>query len=114
MKSKTEREARAAMKKHRLRPIKEPLGLDGHTDAKFTQSDRELGELSYWAGDLFTDKRNYPPDTPVRDTYWHNEMTSFDLWMRIARAIRVHGLKIVDAEPEVRKAIKRTKKSWKI
>jgi len=95
--SRLEIEARQAMAKHDLSPIENPRGEDHHTDAEFTPEDREIAELAYWLGGLFIDKENYPYGTPIEKTYWYNEMTSLDIWARVARALRLHGLKIVNA-----------------
>ena len=96
--SRGEIEARQAMAKHGLRPIEAPMGHVHHTDAEFTSEDHEFAELAYWLGGLFIDKESYGAETPLKDTYWYNEMTSLDVWARVARALRVHGLKIVNAE----------------
>lgn len=92
-----ELKARAAMEKHGLHPADDPMGDDHHTDAPFTETDREFGELAFWLGGLFIDKESGPA-TLIRDSYWYKEMTSVDVWTRVARALRIHGLKIVDAD----------------
>ena len=97
-KSRAEIEARQAMTKLGLRPIENPMGDDHHTDAEFTPGDHEVAELAYWLGGLFIDKECYDPQTPLKDTYWYNEMSSLDVWARVARALRLHGLKIVNAK----------------
>lgn len=95
-----ETRARSAMTKHDLCQIADAMGDDHHTDAPFTQADREIGELAYWLGGLLIDQEVNDMNTPIRDTYWHNTMTSLDQWMRVARALRIHGLKIVNARGE--------------
>lgn len=95
MKSELEREARAAMAKHGLRPIEDQMGEDHHTDAPFVKADAELAELAYWLGGLFIDVRA-DPEKPLKDSYYYKEMTSLDVWKRVARALRVHGLMIVN------------------
>jgi hypothetical protein len=94
-KSAIEKYARAAMKKHQLFPLEKPMGDGHHTDAKFTREDEEIGELAYWLGHLFADKDNYFPGTK---TTWYLETSSSDIWMRVARALRVHGLKITNRD----------------
>ena len=94
--SDAEIKACAAMAKHGLSPIDDPLGDNHHTDAPFTQDDMEIGELAYWLGGIFVDKEGMDPDRPYRDSYFYKEMTSVDVWARVARALRIHGLKIVN------------------
>lgn len=94
--SQAEAEARAAMRRLGLHPADDPMGDDHHTDAPFVPQDDDSAELAYWLGGLFIDKE-CNPDKPHRETYFYNEMTSFDVWKRVARALRIHGLKIVDA-----------------
>lgn len=91
-----EEEARRCMAKHDLHPAKRSKGTDHHTDIPFTKEDEEIADLAYWLGGLFIDQEQYPIDTPIGQTYWYNEMTSVDVWKRVARALRIHGLKIVD------------------
>lgn len=98
MQSKTEIESRAAIAKHGLRPIAEPFGDCHHTELSFKPEDREVGELAYWLGDLFADKQ-CDPEKPHKDSYFYNEMSSQDIWTRVARALRIHGLKIVNVTP---------------
>lgn len=93
--SKIEIESRAAMAKFGLRPIDNPVGDNHHTDAPFTKEDGEMSELAYWLGGLFIDKEG-DPSAPLRESYFYNEMTSLDVWKRVARALRVHGLQIVN------------------
>jgi hypothetical protein len=97
MKNQIEADARYAMARHGLEPLAEPMGEDHHTDAAFTTEDHEIAELAYWLGGLFIDKEAIDPERPHKETYYYNEMSSFDVWMRVARALRVHGLKIVNA-----------------
>ena len=94
--SRLEIEARQAMAKLGLHPIEEVA--DHHTDAPFVAMDHDVAELAYWLGGLFIDKEFYDPTTPIKDTYWYNEMSSLDVWARVARALRIHGLKIVNAD----------------
>lgn len=91
-------EARQAMAKLGLHPLECPTGEDHHTDMPFTRADEDVAELAYWLGGLFIDKEHYALDTPIKDTYWYNEMSSLDIWKRVGRALRIHGLKIVDAK----------------
>lgn len=78
-----------------LRPINEPMGEDHHTDAPFSESDRQIGDaLAYFLGTLFA-------DVDGKDsTYWYSVRTSIDEWSRVARALRIHGLKIVTEPAE--------------
>lgn len=99
-----EKTAYAAMKKHSLRPIDSPMGDDHHTDAPFTREDEEVAELAYWLGGLFIDVQNQNPDSPYRESYFYKEMTSVDIWKRVARALRIHDLKIVNAVANLRLA----------
>lgn|GEM_PF-4944501 len=95
-----EKHSRECMAKHELRPIEDPMGDDHHTDAPFTREDEEIAELAYWLGGLFVDKQNYRPSDLIGATYYYQEMTSLDVWRRVARALRLHGLKIVNADPK--------------
>ena len=90
------KKADAAMAKHGLRPLDGPWEGMHHTDVNFTKEDREVGCLAYWLGDLFLDKENDDPDTKLKETYWYKEMNPLDTWTRVARALRLHGLKIVN------------------
>ena len=96
MQSKIERHAQRAMESRGLHPI-ESLDWRHHTETEFTKEDEEVAELAYWLGGLFIDKEDYDSSTPLGDTYWYKEMNSVDVWKRVARALRIHGLKIVDA-----------------
>lgn len=74
-----------------LDPAFAPMGEDHHTDAPFSDEDKEIGEaIAYFLGGLFIDVE-YDPD------YFYRKMTSEDAWTRVARALRVHGLKIASA-----------------
>jgi hypothetical protein len=95
MMSGLEKEALAAMAKHGLRPTDDPMGDYHHTGASFTTEDEEIAELAYWLGGLFIDKEG-DPDAPHKESYFYNEMTSIDIWKRVARALRIHGLKIAN------------------
>jgi hypothetical protein len=69
-----------------LHPLSHPLGdCSHHTDEPFTDEDKRTGEAVAWfLGDLFVDSRRHSP---------------FEQWSRIARALRIHGLAIVDRRP---------------
>lgn len=84
------------MTKHGLRPIENPTGADHHTDTAFTKEDEEVAELAFWLGGLFIDVQDNNLDAPLKESFWHKEMTSVDTWKRVTRALRVHGLKIVN------------------
>lgn len=75
-----------------LKPIPYPMGEDHHTDAPFSDNDRAIGDaLAYFLGTLFS-------DVDGKDSkYWYYERTSIDEWSRVARALRLHGLKICNA-----------------
>lgn len=76
-----------------LHPLYEPLGEDHHTDRPFTAQDREVGDaLAHFLGTLFADVDG------EGSRYWYHERTSVDEWSRVARALRIHGLKIADAK----------------
>jgi hypothetical protein len=82
-----------------LHPIPEPIGDDHHTDAPMTVADQEIGDaLAYFLGGLFIDKQEINCETPHKDTYYYNEMTSADVWGRVVRALRIHGLQISDVQ----------------
>ncbi len=77
-----------------LHPTPDPLGDSHHTDVPFTAADDAEGDaLAYFLGTLFADVGG----EGLR--YWYYKKTSFDEWRRVARALRIHGLKIVDAAP---------------
>jgi hypothetical protein len=82
-----------------LHPKLHPMGDDHHTDAKPTAEDQATGDaLSYFLGGLFCDKdEEIEPDSRYGDSYFYKGMTSVDVWTRVVRALRVHGLKITDA-----------------
>jgi hypothetical protein len=81
----------AKMERLGLHPFRYPMGDVHHTDVPFSDSDEEYGEVAWYLGGLFIDKEFTSP------CYFHYEMTSKDVWTRVARALRIHGLKIVDA-----------------
>lgn len=64
-----------------------PYGDSHHTDFDATAEDNAIGNaLAYFLGSLF-------PDESPR--YFYEERTSVDEWVRIARALRLHGLRMV-------------------
>jgi hypothetical protein len=85
------KDARKKCEEFSLHPKHEPLGDGHHTDVPFTEEDERLGQAIAWfLGGLFI-------DVGGKDSrYWYYEMTSQDQWRRVARALRVHGLKITD------------------
>ena len=87
-----------------INPVSHPLGENGfHTEKPFLESDRKIGEVCGWyMGDIFSDIDHH-------SDFMYREMTSQDTWTRIARALRIHGLKIVD-DPSFIKA--RDRNSW--
>lgn len=76
-----------------LRPRHRPMGDDHHTDAPFSDDDKQIGDaLAYFLGTLFA-------DIDGKDSrYWYYERTSADEWSRVARALRIHGLAIANCE----------------
>lgn len=65
-----------------IEPFDSPPGDMFHTDVPFTPADEALGDkLAWYMGDLFIDSMK---DAPVEQ------------WRRVARALRIHGLKIVN------------------
>ena len=74
-----------------LHPLLDPMEDSHHTDASFSDEDKVLGDaLAYFLGTLFADVEG------EKSRYWYYERTSTDEWSRVARALRIHGLKIVD------------------
>lgn len=91
------REAQAKCEVFGLHPKHDPMGDDHHTDAPFSSEDREIGDaLAWFLGGLFIDVEDRP-------NYMHQEMTSVDVWTRVARALRVHGLCIADLPKPINK-----------
>jgi hypothetical protein len=55
---------------------------DHHTDEPMRREDEEIGDkLSWYMGDLFIDSHRHSPR---------------EQWQRVARALRIHGLRIVN------------------
>lgn len=82
-----------------LNPIHRPMGNSHHTDAPFTEDDKATGhELAYSLGTLFADVQCQGDGKGgvVHSRYWYYERTSVDEWSRVVRALRIHGLKIVN------------------
>lgn len=81
-----------------IQPIKNPNGDQHHTEIEFQPGDVVVGStLAHDLGGLFIDKRSNP-DRPHRESYYWNEMSSFDVWTRVARALRFHGLTVVNLD----------------
>lgn len=77
-----------------LHPKSDPMGDDHHTDAPMLERDKAIGDaLAYFLGGLFVD---------TDERYFYHEMTSIDVWSRVARALRIHGLAISDEQPAQR------------
>lgn len=69
-----------------------------HTGIDFELDDALIGNaLAIEIGGLFVDK-GCNPDRPHRESYFYREMTSIDIWTRVARALRFHGLQIINKE----------------
>lgn len=86
-----------------LHPLHDPLGYGHHTDIPFVEEDKQIGDaLAYFLGSLFADVEGED------SRYWYYERTSVNEWSRVVRALRVHGLAIVDVKvlesqtPEIR------------
>lgn len=79
-----------------LNPKPWPNGDEHHTDFPFTEDDERISQLAHFLGGLFVDKMP-PMDDEAAHKYFDREMTSLDQWRRVARALRIHGLKIVNA-----------------
>lgn len=91
--NKYEQEAQAKCEPFGLHPKRHPMGDDHHTDAPFTDDDEKLGDaLAWFLGTLFSDVDG------ENSRYWYHERTSVDEWRRVARALRIHGLKIGDLQ----------------
>ena len=89
---KYEMEALARCEVFGLHPKRHPMGDDHHTDAPLSDEDMAIGDaLAWFLGGLFVDVEDKP-------RYMHEEMTSVDVWSRVARALRIHGLRITDLQ----------------
>ena len=74
-------------------PIEHPLGSSHHTEVPATDEDKRVGDaIAYFLGTLCGGL--YEPND-------FENMSSVDQWTVVARALRVHGLKIRDAEQAV-------------
>ncbi len=85
-----EKEADSRAASFGLHPKRHPLGDDHHTDIPLNDADKAIGDaLAWYLGGLFID---------VEDdrSYFYTKMTSVDAWSRVCRALRIHGLRIVD------------------
>lgn len=82
-------EARARCDALGVRPLAWPLGDGHHCDVPFSEEDKRVGQaLAYFLGTLFSDVDG------EGSPYWYYQRTSRDEWSRVARALRIHGLKI--------------------
>lgn len=70
-----------------FQPLDYPLGdVSHHTDVPFTHADLRIGDkLGWYMGDLFLNSRTDPPRLQ---------------WQKVARALRIHGLQIVNRQPK--------------
>jgi hypothetical protein len=83
-------------REHGLHPLRNPLVVSHHTDVPFSDEDKSIGNaLAYFLGTLFADVDQ------KGSRYFYYEMTSVDQWRRVARALRIHGLAIVDRPNDV-------------
>lgn len=84
-------------------PIMDPLGDGHHCDIPPTEEDMVLGNyLAYSLGTLYSDIAEDicgDAEAVVRGYgyFFYYTSTPVDEWTRIARALRIHGLKIVNA-----------------
>lgn len=77
-----------------IHPLDDPMGALHHSDAGvgFTVEDERVGDdLAYFLGTIFADIE----EAGDRD-YLFTKATSCDMWRRVVRALRIHGLKIAD------------------
>jgi hypothetical protein len=73
-----------------LHPKPCPLGDGHHTEVPFSADDEKIGDaLAYFLGTMYS-------DVDDDDDYWYRKRTSVDEWRRVARALRIHGLRIAD------------------
>lgn len=72
-----------------LHPIPEPLGNAGHhTEEPFSKEDEETGDaLAWFLGTMWDHDRG---------NHEFSKRTSSEEWQRVARALRIHGLRIAD------------------
>ena len=90
-------EAYELCRDYQLFPEQYPCNDGHHTDAEMICEDVDLGNLlGYFLGGLFVDVEDDP-------TYIESKMTSTDAWSRVARALRIHGLKIVNDQGRERR-----------
>lgn len=76
-----------------LCPLDHPLGDGHHTEEPFSDGDKIAGDVLGWfMGSLFADLLGQDP------RYWCNDLTSVVEWARVARALRIHGLAITNAQ----------------
>lgn len=79
-------------------PLLRPLNDGHHTDVRPSAEDSRLGViLAFAMGDFFADVMEWSEGPEARAMqYFNREMTPIDQWTRVARALRIHGLRIVD------------------
>jgi hypothetical protein len=87
---------REAHKKLGLNPYDDPLGSAHHTGEDFTPEDNEIAHLlGCFLGDFLVDI------TEDGDYSGIGKLSSIDLWSRVARALRIHGLTICNRPDNV-------------
>lgn len=69
-----------------IRPLDCPNGDEHHTERPFTEEDNDLGHIAHYLGTLSNDENG--------DNFAFGELSSWDQWRRVARALRIHGLRI--------------------
>jgi hypothetical protein len=77
-----------------IHPIFRPVGKDGHhREVPFEPSDSVVADkLAFYMGTIAPDFET-PEDLWA---WWRGVRTSLSEWMMVTRALRVHGLKIVN------------------
>jgi hypothetical protein len=75
-------------------PLGRPLGDGHHTEEPFTAEDEIVAKKLAWHMGTMHDHFANADDLW---RWWYSESTSQDEWKRVARALRIHGLKIVNA-----------------
>jgi hypothetical protein len=79
------------MKTNYVFNLRERMDDGHHTEDSFTTDDIAIGNtLAFHMGTLFADVEG------ENSRYWYYERNSIDEWARVARALRIHGLKIVN------------------
>jgi hypothetical protein len=76
-----------------LKPLPNPLRDGHHCDIELTDHDKKVGSaLAYFMGTMYSDVG----PCGCNDCYFYSKITSVEEWARVARALRVHGLRIAN------------------